>query len=302
MKELLKVLLYKPLYNILVFLAWLIPGHSVGWAIIALTLLVRLALWPSSMKATRAQKKMRDLAPEIAKLKEQHKGDRQGEAAATMALYKKYGVSPWGSCLPLLIQLPILIVLYRVFMNGLGVRTDLLYGFTPLADVNTMWLGLDLGKLGSETLPILPILAGIAQFYNSWQMKQLHPAAAAKAKDGKPQEDFSRMLSMQMLYIMPVFTVIIGLRLPGVLALYWLITTLFSILQTWLVMRGNSKMTKHGHPELAEGSQIAKLEEADSGVSDSKASKPEVQTKRPNLLRRLKQRKDVTVEIRRKDK
>ena len=65
MKELLKTILYKPLYNLLVFLAWLIPGHSVGWAIIALTLLVRLALWPSSMKATRAQKKMRDLAPEI---------------------------------------------------------------------------------------------------------------------------------------------------------------------------------------------------------------------------------------------
>ena len=239
MKELLKVLLYKPLYNILVFLAWLIPGHSIGWAIIVLTLLVRLALWPSSMKATRAQKKMRELAPEIAKLKEQHKGDRQGEAAATMALYKKYGVSPWGSCLPLLIQLPILIILYRVFMNGLGVRPDLIYGFTPLADVNTMWLGLDLAKLGSQTLPILPILAGLAQLVNSWQMKQLNPSPA-KNNDGKPQEDFGRMLSSQMLFIMPIFTVIIGLRLPGVLALYWLITTLFSILQTWMVMKNKS--------------------------------------------------------------
>ena len=296
MKELLKVVLYKPLYNLLVFLAWLIPGHSVGWAIIALTLLVRLALWPSSMKATRAQKKMRDLAPEIAKLKEQHKGDRQGEAAATMALYKKYGVSPWSSCLPLLIQLPILIVLYRVFMNGLGVRTDLLYTFTPLADVNTVWLGLDLAKLGSETLPILPILAGLAQFVNSWQMKQLNPAAA-KSKDGKPQEDFGRMLSMQMLYIMPIFTVIIGFRLPGVLALYWLITTLFSILQTWMVMKGRDGVRGLGSRVSGLGSNDAANQ---FQKPHTKNPIPNPQLPKPNLLRRLKQRKDVTVEIRRK--
>jgi YidC/Oxa1 family membrane protein insertase len=295
MKELLKIVLYKPLYNLLVFLAWLVPGHSVGWAIIIVTLMVRLALLPSSLKATRSQKRMRDLAPEIAKIKEQYKGDRQGEAAATMALYKKHGVSPWSSCLPLLIQLPILIILYRVLMSGLVGRLDLIYSFTPHVDVNVMWLGLDLAKMGSQVFPILPILAGLAQFVNSWQMKQLNPTVPTLGKDGKPKDDFSRMLNAQMMFVMPIFTVIIGFRLPGALALYWLITTLFSIVQTWWVMKDKSKV-KSQKSKVAEGQQSA-------GSSEQPTQRPTSNVQpmpKTSLLRRLKRRRDVTVEIRRK--
>lgn len=312
MKEFFKVILYQPFYNILIFLTWLIPGHNIGWSIIALTVLVRIALMPSSAKATRAQKDMKRLAPELAEIKKKFAGDRQGEATATMELYKKHGVSPWGSCLPLLIQLPILWILYKVFMVGLNTdRFDLLYKFTPYPDhINTIWLGINLAQPDKW---ILPILAGLAQLLQSWQMKQLNPTPPKTDSDGKNKSaDFSQMLTGQMMYIMPIFTVIIAMRLPAALALYWLITTLFMVVQTWWIMRKNngSKLMTH------DSKQLVKTKEEDikikSDKPDEEVSKPiekdEPKARREGIMDRLanrasryKPRKDVTVEVRKKE-
>lgn len=246
-KLFLKTILYKPLYNALIFLVWLIPGHNVGWAIIILTIIIRIILLPSSLKAARSQIKLRDLQPELQKIQEQYKNDKTKQSQEIMAFYKKNQVSPWGSCLPLLIQFPILIILYYVFINGLSTaRFDLLYEFMPRPDsMNTLFFGIDLAK---PNLYILPVLAGIFQYI---QGRQMTPPSA-KATGGKATgQEMSSMITKQMLYLMPVFTVIISMRLPAALPLYWIITTLFAIGQQWYATRQiqNAKGKKENEKE-----------------------------------------------------
>ncbi|MBM2820674.1 MAG: rane protein insertase, YidC/Oxa1 family, preprotein translocase subunit YidC [Candidatus Berkelbacteria bacterium] len=238
MKAILKAILYRPLYNALIFLVWFIPGHNVAWAIIILTVVVRLALLPPSLKANRSQIRMHHLQPEMRKLQEKYKDDKQAQSKALMEFYKKHKVSPWGSCLPLLIQLPILIVLYYVFINGLSMeRFDLLYAFTPRPEViNTIWLGIDLAKPDKF---IFPIIAGAMQFIQGWQMQsQFKPSPTSQGKGA----DMQGMLSKQMLYIMPVFTVIISMSLPAALPLYWILTTIFGIFVWWWAEKTTPKI------------------------------------------------------------
>lgn len=225
--------LYQPLLNALIFLAWLIPGHSIGSAIIALTIIIRLALLPSSIKTLEQQRRMKALQPKIDALKDKHGNDKAAHSKATMELYASEKVNPLGSCLPTLLQLPILLVLYQVFIHGLKVEEyRLLYPFTPHMDgINTHWLGLDLTKPESW---VLPVLAAGLQYLQARQMSQLTPQPAS-TKDGQP--DISQAMSKQMLYFMPLMTYFITLRLPAALGLYWVATTLFMVAQQAWFMR-----------------------------------------------------------------
>lgn len=229
-KSFLKIILYKPLFNALIFLVWLIPGNNVGVAIIILTLLMRIILLPTSINATRQQKRMKDLQPEIQALQEKYKADRQKQSQELMAFYRQNKINPLGSCLPLLIQLPILLILYYVFINGLSTeRFDLLYAFTPRPEqIKTFFLGLDLAKPDRY---FLPVIAGVLQYF---QTRQLTPASSGPTQKG---QEMQAMLSKQMLYLMPVFTVLIAGRLPAALPLYWAVTTLFAIVQQWWTFR-----------------------------------------------------------------
>lgn len=222
-KEFFKAVLYKPLFNLLVFFAWLVPGHSIGWAIILLTLLIRGALWKSSVKALHTPLQMRHHQEELQTLQKKHKGDRQALAHAQMAFYKEKGINPLGGCLPLLIQLPILIILYQVFITGLNqVRPDLIYSFTPHLDtINSRFLGIDLAK--PDPLFILPILAAVAQFAQGYYMMKANSTAAT--------DPTMAAMNKQMTYLFPFFTFFIAYKLPAGLALYWVTTTLFSLAQ-----------------------------------------------------------------------
>jgi len=235
MKQLINVILRQPLFNALIFLVWLVPNHNVGWAIIGLTVIIRLILLPSSLSAARQQKKMRDLQPELTALAEKYKGQKEKLAQAQMAFYKENKVNPLGSCLPLLVQLPILIVLYYVFQDGLSVnRFDMLYNFTPRPEfIKTVFLGIDLAQPDKY-------ISGILQFIQS---KQLMPSIT-KAADPKKGPDMQAMMSKQMMYLMPIFTVFIAGRLPAALPLYWIITNLFTIGQQWYVFREKSDKVK----------------------------------------------------------
>ena len=115
------------LLNVLVLFYNVIP--DIGVVIIILTILIRLALAPSFHKSLKSQAAMTALQPKLNELREKHKGDQQAQAAAMMALYKEHKVSPFSSCLPLLIQLPILISLYFVFTQALKSDLSGLYSF-----------------------------------------------------------------------------------------------------------------------------------------------------------------------------
>ena len=246
-KEFFKTILYKPLFNLLIWFVWLIPGHDVGWAIIILTVLIRLALYPSQKKSIESQKKMTEIQPELEEIKKKYP-DQQAQAQATMDLYKRYKINPLSSCLPLLIQLPILIILYRVFTVGLTTdRFDLLYNFTPRPEfIDTMFYGLNLATPSIY----LAVLAGVLQFIQSWQMTKTQNKAKkedkALVKKSNAPENMMGNFSKQMMYIFPVFTVIIAIKLPSALALYWVITTLFMVIQQYFVYKSKPKIDNRG--------------------------------------------------------
>lgn len=229
--------LFRPLLNLLVGITNVLPGHSIGWAIIVVTLVVRLILLPSSLhharQMQRNQEKMRGVQEKIGAMKKKHKKDPAKQAEETMRLYREAGLNPASGCLPLLIQLPILIALYRVFLVGLSPDTfQYLYGFVAQpAHIGFTFAGVNL------TTPslVLGIIAGLAQFI---QMKWLSPQPAAPMPGGS--EDAAAMMSsMQrnMMYIFPVMTIFISLQLPAALALYWAVSTLFGMAQQYIVKR-----------------------------------------------------------------
>lgn len=223
MKQFFYVVLYQPLYNLLILFALLIPGHSMALAIIAITILIRLILLPSSIKAAHHQARSLELQPKINKIRSEIK-DLKEQQAALGQLYKEEGFSPFGSCLPLLIQLPIILVLFSVFKGGLN-TTDFsgLYSFIPKPEyINLNFLGFDMTKPDPW---ILPIIAGVTQFALSYL------TTPPKKRQPGEEPDATAMMTKQMVYFMPIITIFIGRGMPAGLVIYWIVTTLFGILQ-----------------------------------------------------------------------
>ncbi len=230
--------LFRPLLNLLVGITNVLPGHAIGWSIIVVTLIVRLILLPFSLhharQMQRNQEKMSGMQEKLRAIKKKHKQDPSKQAEETMRLYREVGLNPASGCLPLLIQLPILIALYRVFLIGLSPETfQYLYGFIAQpTHINFTFASIDL------TTPslVLGIIAGAAQFI---QMKWLSPQPAAAPMPGGSEDTAAMMSSMQrnMMYIFPVMTVFISLQLPAALALYWAISTLFGMGQQYAIKR-----------------------------------------------------------------
>jgi YidC/Oxa1 family membrane protein insertase len=227
--------LFRPLYNLLVGITDLLPNHSIGLAIIIVTLVVRLILLPPSLHQARQaranQTKMSGVKEKIQAIKKEHKDDRTRVAEETMKIYREAGINPAAGCLPLLIQFPILIALYRVFFIGIGPETfSALYSFVPQPEaVSTVFLGLSL----SEPSLILGILAGLGQFF---LMRFFTPRPQ---QVGANEDSAQMMASMQknMTYIFPVMTVFFALSFPAALSLYWVASTVFAMIQQYLIKR-----------------------------------------------------------------
>lgn len=231
MLSIFNILFYKPLFNLLIVIYNAIPGNDFGIAIIILTLLIRFILYPLTKKGIESQKAMAEIQPKIKELQQQYKDNRAKQAEELMKLYREYKVNPFSSFLNLLIQIPILIALYQVFLNGLNPeRLNGLYSFVqnPGA-IDPMFVGLiDL----SQANPIMAVLAGVLQFVQS---KMMLPKS--KNKDKKQESDFAKIMHHQMTYFLPFLTVIIAWRFPAGLPLYWIINTLFSIAQQYYMER-----------------------------------------------------------------
>ncbi len=220
---------YQPLYNALIFLYHIVPGNDIGIAIILLTVLIKLILFPFSIQSIKSQKALQDIQPKINELKVKYKDDKEAMSREMMKIYKENKVNPFSSCLPLLIQLPFLFAVYRVFMSGLTKESfDALYSFIPNPEhINAISFGfLDLSKPQIA----LAVLAGLAQFMQTKMLTRTKPAIKG---DGSKDEGMASMMNKQMMFMMPILTVIIGMSLPGGLALYWLTTTLLMVAQQY---------------------------------------------------------------------
>lgn len=223
--------LYKPLLNALAFLVSIIPGGDIGIAVIALTILVKLALFPLSQKSIESQAEMNILAPELNKIKTSG-ASKEEQARLTFELYKKHNTNPFSGCLLLLIQIPIIFALYFVFYKGINFSVDTLYSFIHApAQMNMMFLGiLDI----SQKSLFLAILAGISQYLQAYFMPQPAPTSAGNSSF---QDSFARSMNLQMKYIFPFLIAFIAYSVSGAVALYWITSNLFMVAQQIYVQR-----------------------------------------------------------------
>jgi YidC/Oxa1 family membrane protein insertase len=207
MKNIFNTIIFNPLLGTLEFLYQ--HFHDIGLAIIILTIIVRFILLPFFYKGAKDQAIMQRLAPKIKEIQKTHKDNLSNQTQELMKLYKEHRVNPMSSMLLLLVQLPILIALYRVITQGLKNIT-----------VNHFFLNfIDLSK---PNLLII-VLATVAAFYQG----VLSLPKVDKSKVLSPTDKMTR----QMALMSPMFTVIILLFLPSALGLYILVGTLFSVVQ-----------------------------------------------------------------------
>ncbi len=244
MIELYNLIFYQPIFNFLIWLYNIIPGNDIGLAIIALTVVIRIILFPLYYQSIKSQKALQEIQPKIEELKKKYKDDKEKMSMEMMQLYKQEKVNPFSSCLPLLVQFPFLIAVFQVFRHGLNSESlNILYPFIEnpgqIDSVSHFLLGIDLAVPSI----ILAFLAGGSQF---WQAKMMMtrkpPMIKGKEIKGAGDEKMMAMMNKQMVYFMPFITIIIGISLPAGLTLYWFITTLLMALQQlWMFKRNNKE-------------------------------------------------------------
>jgi len=262
-------LIFDPLFNALIGLYNLLG--DMGLAIIAITLVIRILLLPLANKALRSQRRLQALQPELKKLQDKHKDDREVMAKELMAFYRREGVSPASSFLPLLIQIPILIALFFVFKDAVaGTHLDRLYDFVARPEnLDTRLLGLI--DLSQKDIIFLPAIAAGLQFMQSRMLLPSGPDVPA--------------LQKQLIFLFPVLTFVFATTLPAALPLYWATTTLFTIVQQYVIIKEMPLAT-------------AKAEAAQEWNKANPQDKVKTPAKR--LKRSTKQSKNATVTVRKR--
>lgn len=220
--------------SILVFLDSIF--NNLGLTIIVFTILIRLALLPLTLPSVKSNKKIQELQPEIKKLKEKYGQDKQGLALAQSQLYKSYNINPLAGCLPQLLQLFILIVLYQAIIKLFN---------SPELNFNLNFLWVNLGQ--PDSLYIFPVVAGLTQFLLSLMISPATQTRDIVKNDSKlksiqeankKEEDIAEMattMQQQMIFLMPIMTAFIALRLPSGLALYWIMGTVITMTTQYFI-------------------------------------------------------------------
>ena len=192
-----------------------------GIAIIIVTFLIRIIVFPLTLKQEKSMKKMRDLQPELEKIKEKYKDNPQELQRRTAEIYKENGVNPLGGCLPLLIQMPIFVALYYAFI-GDAIPADAKFLWFTLKQPDRLFM---LGKFAFNLLPILNV--GVTFI----QQKIMTSATSG-------QETNQQMQSM--LYMMPLMMLFIFYNMPSGVTLYYLVSGALSLVQQYFILKGRS--------------------------------------------------------------
>jgi len=260
-----KVLLFQPIFNLLIALYKLVGGN-LGLSIILVAIFSRLVTLPIMLKQLKSAGTMKELAPEIEKLKKKYKNDKQKLNEAQMKLYKEKGFNPVSGCLPMIIQLVFLIqvrsVVVTLINEGASAFNSLAYfGFLEFAEgyeINLNFLGMDLGKVAADfswsdpqIIPyvVLALLVGLTQLFSTKLLTpSMAPAKKGSGKKKKKDDDMPSMESMtgmmntQMTYLLPIFTVVMALGYSGgsslfsaALSIFWTVQNLFVIIQRLIV-------------------------------------------------------------------
>lgn len=230
---------FDPIYNTLVLFIDIFPGGDVGLAIVSTVVIVKLLLFPISIKAVKTQKIMRDLQPELEAIKEKHKDNREAYALATLEIYRKAEINPFASILVMFLQIPFIIALYLSVVSGGGVKLpeiniEILYSFIPNPETVSMMM-LGLLDIASKSAP-LAIIAGIGQYiHGHYSMPKLTPREPGAAPSFK--DDLARNMNLQMRYVMPVVIVFVAYATSAAIAIYFIVSSVMSIIQELFVRK-----------------------------------------------------------------
>lgn len=315
MGDMFQTLIVQPIYNILVAIYGILPGHDLGVSLILFTVLIRLALWPLLKKQLHQSKVMRDLQPELKKVKQAAAGDKQKEAAMMMELYKEKGISPFGSIGLTIVQLPIFIGVFqaaRDLTENLDKISTFTYSFVRdiphvsavIADPSKfdfVSLGfIDLSKKAFENgaiyipVALLAVAATVFQFIQSKQIlpqpkekKKLRDILRSSAATGKQpdQEDMSAAMTGSMLYLMPFLTMMFAIAAQGAMVMYLLASSVIGIFQQSLIFK---KDTDEMEAEVVSVKSTPVREEK------KPAPTPKVESKSPTTEKVNKKGKVVT--------
>lgn len=307
----------QPIFNLLVLIYALLPGHNLGLAIILFTIIIRLLLWPLLFRQLHQTKMMRKLQPELKRIKKESKGDKQKESLAVMALYKEHGVNPFGSLGIVLLQLPILIALY----SGIRMVVDKpqqIYSFAYPALQHLPWMQqlshnihlfdrtlfgvVDLTKsaLGTSSIywPALIIAAAsaIVQYYQSSQLLVTDKNARSlrqilrEAGEGREadQSEVSSAVGGMTRYFIPFMVLLFTVRLPSALGLYWLFGGLIAFIQQSMILR-EDETELEALAAAKPTKDTASIPEAELVASDD-TLKPATKTKTRRAKRRRRRK------------
>lgn len=250
MQEFFTAFIYEPIYNALALLVHVVPGGDVGVAIVLLTLVVKFALFPLSLKALRTQAAMREIDPELKRIREKYADNREEQAKKTMELLKEKKVNPFASIFLILIQLPIILGLYFVFLSegtGAGFDPGTLYSFVQ-SPTGASFDFLGIVSLTGKSV-VLAALVAATQYVNGRLMQ--FPAPAGEA--GSFQHDIQKSMQIQMKYILPIVMGVVAYVVSAAIALYFLISNLFQLFQELYVRGLIFPKTVSGSPARVSG-------------------------------------------------
>lgn len=243
MQTLWNTIFYQPIYNALIFIINNVTWGDVGFAIIILTIIVKFILFPLTKKSIRSQILMKRIEPDLKRIKKEFP-NKEEQAKKTFELYKKFGVNPFSGCLVVLLQLPVIFALYYVFYKGLALDTGPLYSFiqAPL-NPHTNFLGLF--EVHGKSI-ILALFAGISQFIQGYLATPIKPKVEVVKEISSPepktfQEQMSDSMQMNVKYVLPVFIAFIAYQISAAVALYWITSNIFTIVQEWYIRKSLSK-------------------------------------------------------------
>jgi len=260
-------LFYQPLVNALVFF-YNLMGGNLGWAIIGLTIAIRLLLTPLTLPSLKSAQKLKNLQPELNKLKEKFGSDKQAWAKKQLEFYQANGVNPAAGCLPQIVQIVILIALFQAFSQVLTQNGNVIENlnkilYSPLqlqadAVINNHFAYLNLTQPDLFSMPAIKIFgftldkfpgifliaSAVIQFISSKLMMPAVAKVKTLAEKTKEQgDDMAAAMQQQMLYLMPVMTLFIGFKFASGLVLYWLTFSLVMLAQQLLLNHGQTKKT-----------------------------------------------------------